>query len=69
MTANKLPSVMHEPKRNKDEEEYEYHDRYNNFMAFMTRVKLHRMDKSHANAESFPYNFKELAIYMNYLMD
>ena len=60
---------MIEPKPFKDESEYEFRDRYNNFMAFMTRVKLHRMETSHANAERFPYNAKELAIYMNHVLD
>ena len=69
LTANKLPQVMVEPKPRKDESEYEYRDRYNNFMAFMTRCKLHRMENSHPNSARFPYNAKELAIYMNYVMD
>ena len=69
MTANKLPSVMIEPKLRKGENEWDFRDRYNNYMAFMTRCKIHRMEKSHANRDQFPYNAKELAIYMDHIMD
>ena len=69
LTTNKLPAVMREPRPYPNEEEYHYRERYNNYMAFMTRCKLHRMETSHNNVESFPYNAKDLAIYMDYVMD
>jgi hypothetical protein len=40
LTTNKLPSVMREPKRFANEEEYSYIERMNNFKAFMTRCKI-----------------------------
>ena len=58
---------MKEPIRKENEGEWEYKDRYNNFMAFMTRCKIHRMDKAHGNTERFPYNTMELAIYMDHI--
>jgi hypothetical protein len=67
MTTNKLPKVMREPKPFKGEEEYENIERYNNYMAFMTRCRLHLMKRSHKNAAKFPYTAEELAIYMKYL--
>ena len=60
---------MVEPKVKKDEDDYEYRDRYNHYMAFMTRCKLHRMETSHRNHEKFPYTAKELAVYMDYVID
>ena len=38
-------------------------------MAFMTRCKLHQMNKSHRNSARFPYNAEELAIYMHHLIN
>jgi len=43
-TTNKLPKVMIEPKPRKNEDEWDFRDRYNNYMAFMTRCKFHRME-------------------------
>jgi len=68
-TTNKLPAVMKEPIRKKDEGEWEFKDRYNNYMAFMTRCRITRMDTPHRNTERFPYNTEELAIYMNHICD
>ena len=60
---------MREPKPKLDEDEFEYKERYNNFMAFRTRCKVHCMEVSHRNAEKFTYTTEELAIYMDYLME
>ena len=69
MTSNKLPPVMRKPVAKKGEEDYELRERYNNYMAFMTRCKLHEMHTSHMNRDHFPYNADELAIYMHYLIN
>ena len=60
---------MKEPIMKEKENEWDYKDRYNNYMAFMTRCRIHRLDASHRNNERFPYNTKELAIYMNHICD
>jgi hypothetical protein len=69
MTTNKLPPVMRKPVAKKDEKDYELRERYNNYMAFMTRCKIHEMTKSHANREHFPYTADDLAIYMLHLIN
>jgi len=69
MTSNKLPPVMRKPVAKKDEKDYELRERYNNYMAFMTRCKLHEMHTSHRNAAKFPYTAEELAIYMLHLIN
>ena len=66
-TTNKLPAVMKEPIKKPNEDEWEYKDRYNNYMAFMTRCRIHRIDQSHRNTERFPYTTEELAIYMDHI--
>ena len=60
---------MRKPIMKLNEEEYAFRDRYNNYMAFMTRCKIHQMNISHKNQARFPYNAEELAIYMHYLLD
>ena len=69
MTTNKLPSVMREPKPKPGEDEDDFKARYDNFMAFRTRCKIHRMQVSHRNQEKFPYTKDDLAIYMDDIMD
>ena len=68
-TTNKLPTVMKEPKKKKDEDDWDFRERYNNYMAFKTRCKTHHMNRSFRNTDRFPYNTEELAIYMNYVCD
>ena len=64
ITTNVLPSVMRKPTRMKDEEEYKFLDRWNNYMAFMSRCKLSYMKKSYSNKCKFPYTSLDLARYM-----
>jgi len=56
MTTNQLPSVMREPRKKPEEEDYLYTERRNNFMAMRTRCKLTEINKSHKNNDLFPYN-------------
>ena len=69
MTTNSLPPVMRKPVGRKDEKDYELRERYNNYMAFMTRCKIHEMKDSHRNQEKFPYSAEDLAIYMHHLIN
>ena len=64
MTSNKLPSVLREPKQYLNEEDYRFKERKNDYAAFMSRVKLVEMKKSHHNWEDFPYTEDDLARYM-----
>ena len=64
MTTNELPSVMREPKRKDDEEDYQYKERRNTYMAMRTRCKYTEINKSHKNNDRFPYNADQLALYM-----
>ena len=67
LTTNKLPPVMREPRPYQNEESYHFRERYNNYMAFMTRCKLTQINKSHKNNEAFPYTAEQLALYMQHL--
>ena len=65
LTSNVLPTVMHEPRAMRhDEEPYQYTNRWNNFNAFKSRTDLIAMKTGYLNTEQFPYTEDELAIYM-----
>ena len=56
---------MHEPPLPKPGDEfYQYNNRMNNYLAFQSRTKLVHMTNGHRNADKFPYNEYELAVYM-----
>ena len=44
LTTNVLPAVMREPKKKNSEEDYEFNDRYNNYMAFVSRCRQTRVE-------------------------
>ena len=67
MTTNQLPGVMREPRRRDNEEDFQYFERRNNYMAMVTRCKLTEIKKSHKNKERFPYTADQLALYMQHL--
>ena len=67
MTTNQLPGVMREPKRRDNEEDFQYFERRNNYMAMVTRCKLTEIKRSHKNKERFPYTADQLALYMQHL--
>jgi len=67
LTTNKLPSVMREPKQYKNEEDYSFRERKNNYMAFMSRCRLTQINCSHRNSDEFPYDHNDLALYMQHL--
>ena len=69
LTTNVLPSIMREPKRRANEEDYEYQDRCNNFKAFQARCRQTRVERSHQNSDQFPYTIEQLALYMQHLCD
>ena len=58
---------MREPFKKDKEEDYEFRERYNNYMAFMTRCRQTQINESHRNNEKFPYTADELALYMHNL--
>jgi len=69
MTSNKLPKVLRKPKRGDKEEDWEFIERFNDYMAFQARCKIVEMKKSHSNKEEFPYTTDILAIYMKCRMN
>jgi len=56
LTTNKVPKVMRLPQRQKEEKDYEYQERWNNYMAFMTRCRMTQINHSHKNSDEFPYD-------------
>ena len=64
LATNILPDVMMEPKQKANEEDWEFNMRKNDHIALVTRCKLANLTTSHKNGDVFPYDEKELAIYM-----
>ena len=58
---------MREPRPYPNEENYKYRERYNNFIAFMTRCRLTQINNSYKNNDKFPYTAGDLALYMQHL--